>query len=193
QGTAFTYQGRLSDNGAPANGSYDLRFTLYDAIDGSNAVAGPLVTNAEAISNGQFSLSLDFGSGVFNGSDRWLELAMRTNTASSFTLLTPRQQIMPAPYAIYAANAAAAATVGNASVGTIQLASNSVTAAKIASGQVVKTFNGMHDDVVLSAGANISLATNGNLLQIAAVGAGTPAGWSLTGNSGTTPGTNFLG
>jgi hypothetical protein len=30
-GTAFTYQGRLADAGTPAQGSYDLRFTLYDA------------------------------------------------------------------------------------------------------------------------------------------------------------------
>jgi len=31
QGTAFTYQGRLTDGGSPANGGYDLRFSIYDA------------------------------------------------------------------------------------------------------------------------------------------------------------------
>ena|SRR6185369_16982810 len=41
QGTAFTYQGRLNDNGNAANGIYDLRFTIYDAGGGSNVVAGP--------------------------------------------------------------------------------------------------------------------------------------------------------
>src|SRR5262249_10603181 len=30
QTTAFTYQGRLNDGGNPANGSYDLQFSLYD-------------------------------------------------------------------------------------------------------------------------------------------------------------------
>ena len=30
QGTAFSYQGRLNDGGAPAAGNYDLRFTIYD-------------------------------------------------------------------------------------------------------------------------------------------------------------------
>ena len=28
QGTAFTYQGKLSDGGAPASGSYDFQFGL---------------------------------------------------------------------------------------------------------------------------------------------------------------------
>ena len=35
-GTAFTYQGRLTDGGSPANGEYDFQFTLYDtASDGA--------------------------------------------------------------------------------------------------------------------------------------------------------------
>jgi hypothetical protein len=29
-GTAFTYQGQLTDGGSAANGTYDLRFILYD-------------------------------------------------------------------------------------------------------------------------------------------------------------------
>jgi len=37
-GTAFTYQGELTYNGALANGIFDLRFTIYDA---SNASASP--------------------------------------------------------------------------------------------------------------------------------------------------------
>ena len=31
QGTAFTNQGRLADSGNPANGTYDLRFAIYNA------------------------------------------------------------------------------------------------------------------------------------------------------------------
>jgi len=45
-GTEFTYQGRLSDNGAPASGTYDLRFTIYDSVNGVNAVAGPLISSS---------------------------------------------------------------------------------------------------------------------------------------------------
>jgi hypothetical protein len=35
QGTAFTYQGRLIENGAPANGTYDLVFTICDSPGGA--------------------------------------------------------------------------------------------------------------------------------------------------------------
>ena len=37
QGAAFTYQGRLHTNGAPANGSYDVAFTFF----GTNAAPSP--------------------------------------------------------------------------------------------------------------------------------------------------------
>jgi hypothetical protein len=31
-GTAFTYQGKLTEGGNVATGSYDLKFSLYDAL-----------------------------------------------------------------------------------------------------------------------------------------------------------------
>ena len=34
QTTAFTYQGKLADNGNPANGHYDFQFSLFDALSG---------------------------------------------------------------------------------------------------------------------------------------------------------------
>jgi len=101
-GTAFTYQGRLNDGGNPANGSYDLEFTLYDADIGPGAVAGPLTNAATAISNGLFTVTLDFGSGIFEGNARWLEIAVRTNGGGDFTGLSPRQELKPAPYALSA-------------------------------------------------------------------------------------------
>src|SRR5258706_351256 len=39
QSTAFTYQGRLTDNGSPANGNYDLQFTVRDSASGGNLIA----------------------------------------------------------------------------------------------------------------------------------------------------------
>src|SRR3954464_10561283 len=35
-GSGFAYQGRLLDGGSPATGTYDLRFTLFDAATGGN-------------------------------------------------------------------------------------------------------------------------------------------------------------
>ena len=77
QGTAFTYQGRLTDGGNPANGSYDLRFILYTA-DVGGSQRGPILTNtATAVNNGLFTVQLDFGA-QFTGADRWLKLGVRT-------------------------------------------------------------------------------------------------------------------
>ena len=45
QGTAFTYQGRLNDGNAPANGIYDFTFALYATNFSGGAIAGP-ITNS---------------------------------------------------------------------------------------------------------------------------------------------------
>jgi hypothetical protein len=114
QGTAFTYQGQLQDNGTPANGSYDLQFMLYNtSVGGSHA--GPILTNsATAVSNGLFTVTLDFEAGIFTGSNYWLDIAVRTNGETTFAELTPRQPLSPAPYAIYAPNAGLADTAASA-------------------------------------------------------------------------------
>jgi len=106
QGTAFTYQGRLNDGGAPAGGSYDLQFTIYDSTNSPGTiVAGPITNSATAVSNGLFTVTLDFG-GVFNGAARYLDIGVRTNgSASTFTILSPRQLLTPTPYAIFATSA----------------------------------------------------------------------------------------
>ena len=103
-GTAFTYQGRLSDGGAPASGIYDLRFTIYDSTNNAGGiVASPLTNSAVAVSNGLFTVTLDFGEGVFDATDRWLEIGVRTNgSVGAFTTLSPRQALMPVPMALYA-------------------------------------------------------------------------------------------
>ncbi len=105
QGTAFTYQGRLNDVSNPANGNYDLRFAVYNAAAVGSVAGGPVTNAATAVTNGLFTVTLDFGSGVFDGSARWLEIAVRTNGATGFATLTPRQPLTPAPYAILAGTA----------------------------------------------------------------------------------------
>jgi len=109
QGTAFTYQGRLQDGGSAANGAYDLSFSLYDAGTNGTIIAGPLTNSATAVSNGAFTVTLDFGD-VFAGASLWLQIAVRTNGAANFITLTPRQPLTPAPYAIFANTASTVAT-----------------------------------------------------------------------------------
>jgi hypothetical protein len=99
QGTAFFYQGQLTANGAPANGRYDLTFTLLNA---GGPVTGPVENPATAVSNGLFSVALDFGPGVFNGSNLWLQIGVRSNGTGAFTALAPTQPVLAMPYAILA-------------------------------------------------------------------------------------------
>jgi trimeric autotransporter adhesin len=106
QGTAFTYQGRLNNGGVPANGIYDLQFTIYDLATNGTLLAGPVTNSTTGVSNGLFTVRLDFGATPFTGADRWLDIAVRTNGVGAFNVLTPRQPLTPAPYAIMTANAA---------------------------------------------------------------------------------------
>jgi hypothetical protein len=111
-GTAFTYNGSLSVNGAPATGAYDLSFTLYNAATNGTAF-GALTNTATPVTNGLFTVTLDFGE-VFNGANYWLQLAARTNNGGGFSPLSPLQPLTPAPYAIYSATAGTAATAVSA-------------------------------------------------------------------------------
>lgn len=105
QGTAFTYQGQLMTSAGPATGTYNFIFTLYDTnVPPGNIVGGPVTNSGVTITNpGFFTATIDFGS-VFNGSARWLEIAVST-PSGPFITLSPRQQLTPSPYALYAGNA----------------------------------------------------------------------------------------
>ena len=71
-GTTFTYQGRLTEAGAPAAGTVDLVFRLFDQADGGNALGELFADDLEIGEDGRFTIDLDFG-GQFNGGPRWLE------------------------------------------------------------------------------------------------------------------------
>jgi len=121
-GTAFTYQGRLADGGQPANGSYDLRFILYDAEIGGSQQGNVLTNSAVAVSGGLFTTALDFGATVFGGDARWLEIAVRQHGTGGFVPLDPRQPLTPTPYALFASNTA---TIGGQSPAAFAPASGS--------------------------------------------------------------------
>ena len=101
QGTAFTYQGLLNDGAAPANGSYDLTFSLFTDAAGPDQVGDTQTNFAVAVANGLFTVTVDFGAN-FPSDDRWMEISACTNGGSAFTVLSPRQQITAVPYAMMA-------------------------------------------------------------------------------------------
>jgi len=104
--TALTYQGRLTEGTNMANGLYDLQFALYDALDGGNLVAGPVTNSLTSVTDGLFTVAVDFGLSVFTGDARWLEISARTNgSVEGFTPLAPRQPLGSVPYALQALSA----------------------------------------------------------------------------------------
>ena len=101
-GSAFTYQGRLAVSNNAAAGSFDFKFSLYDALSSGVQVGNSLTNLAVPVSDGNFTATLDFGASAFNGDARWLLIEVRTNNAGSFTPLSPRQPVQPTPYALLA-------------------------------------------------------------------------------------------
>jgi hypothetical protein len=89
-GTAFIYQGRLTDGGAPATGVYDFRVRLFDAALDGTLVGTPHTVFREdvAVATGTFALTLDFGAAAFGASKRWLEIGIRPGVSTgAFTVL----------------------------------------------------------------------------------------------------------
>ncbi len=108
QTSIFTYQGKLTDGGTPANGNYDLQFALWDSAAAGTQIGSTQTVNGVAVSAGIFTVTLDFGANAFPGTNRFLEISARLSGGGSFTLLAPRQQITSTPYAVRSASATAA-------------------------------------------------------------------------------------
>lgn len=114
QGSAFTFQGRLTSSGSPVYGAYDVTFTLKDSAVGGNSITTPNVVAPLGITNGLFTTTLDFGVAAFDGTPRWLEIGMRTNGSSSaYNILLPRTAINATPYATFATTPAAVGALSN--------------------------------------------------------------------------------
>jgi hypothetical protein len=104
-GTAFSYQGQLKDANGPVTDSCDFQLSLWDALSGGSQIGTTLTRSGVAVSEGLFTVQLDFGANAFNGNARWLETAVRCPSGGGvYNTLTPRQPLTPAPYALYSAN-----------------------------------------------------------------------------------------
>ena len=177
QGTAFTYQGQLQSNGGLASGTYNLTFSLYTNSAGGTAVASPVTNSAVAVTNGLFAVAIDFGGGVWNGETNWLQIGVETNGGASFTPLSPRQQLTPAPYAIFAEGATAAGIRG-----------------AIASANVSGSYS---NALTLNNAGNVFTGNGSGLTGVNATLLNGLAGsnfWQTAGNLGTSPTKgNFVG
>jgi hypothetical protein len=116
QGSAFTYQGRLATGTLPADGTYDFEFRLFDALAGGTQQGTTQAVPAVVVSDGLFTVTLNFGS-AFDGSPRFLQIAVRTAGGGAFTTIAPRQAITSSPYAVRAATAGNALQLGGVAAG----------------------------------------------------------------------------
>lgn len=174
-GTSFSYQGQLLDSGVPVDGAFDFLFSLYDSgVADSGTQLGQVDLTNILVQDGLFTVGLDFGA-VFDGTALWLEIWVRASgTGDAFTELEPRQAITPVPFAHYASSAPWSGLSA-----------------------IPPGFSdGVDDDALglLNCSAGQITEWNGSSWVCGSddTGGGDSA-WLLSGNSGTTPGVNFLG
>lgn len=108
--SAFTYQGQLAFDGAPAQGPYQAEFRLFASPSSTEQIGTTLCADINPV-DGTFTVSLDFGT-LFSGQERYLQIAVRADsgqdcsvTSPAYTTLLPRQRIAATPNALYAVNA----------------------------------------------------------------------------------------
>jgi hypothetical protein len=186
--TAFSYQGRLTDGGMGPTGAYDFRFILYDAEIGGNQVGNTLTNENVTATEGLFFTTVDAGATVFDGSLRWLEVAVRPGTETGpFLPLNPRQPLLPVPQSLYSVSAGAAdfaataTTASNVTAGAvseISILNNAITDAKLADGAVTtpkladravtgpKLADGAVGSAKLAPSLQVGTPTNSGILQV---------------------------
>ncbi len=92
-GDAITYQGYLTtENDKPLNGEYTMRFQIYNAQAGG-ALRWDSGNSSISVNDGLFETRLAITTDIFNGEELWVAQSVNGE------LLTPRQEILPAPMA----------------------------------------------------------------------------------------------
>lgn len=135
QTTAFVYQGSLQTSGAPASGSYDFEFRLFDAVSAGTQLGTTQSANAVTVTNGVFTINLDFGN-QFPGGGRFLEIRVRQTGGPTFTTLSPRSPVNSAPYSVKSLSA------DNATNATTATTANSLNCTGCVSASQIGSVNG---------------------------------------------------
>ncbi|MBL4592117.1 MAG: collagen-like protein, partial [Phycisphaerales bacterium] len=101
----FTFQGELQFQSQVVNDVCDFQFRLYDSVTAGNQIGVQVDILNITVTDGRFAVDIDFGAGVFNGADRWIEIdVLSVSAGGPFTTLVPRQKVQAAPVAHFALN-----------------------------------------------------------------------------------------
>ena len=111
QSSEFAFQGRLTDSGVPVAVNYDLRFRLYSQSAGGTAI-GTVERTDVPVSNGVFTVKLDFGAAAFDGAARWIETEVKPSGSGTYQPLNPRVFLTTVPYAVRSLSAGNAGQLG---------------------------------------------------------------------------------
>ena len=163
QTTEFSYQGSLSTAGAPANGGYDFEFLLFDAVAGGSQLGSTIALNNVELTNGTFTVKLNFGNQFLSGANRFLEIRLRPSGQGGMTTLSPRQLVNSAPYAIKSLGASNADSATTAT--TALTANNALQLGGVAAGQYVVTTDPRMTDARPPAPGSPSYIQNGTSPQ----------------------------
>ncbi|QQS36603.1 MAG: hypothetical protein IPM56_01215 [Ignavibacteriales bacterium] len=158
----INYQGVLKDNSGVVvpDGDYNITFRIYLVSAGGVEVWSE--TKSVPVYGGVFSTVL--GSVNPINIDFNVQLYVGISIASD-PELTPRIQLTSVPYSLISKT----------------VPDNSLTANKINSGEVVKSVNGLKDNVNIVAGTNVTITPVGNNITISSTGTG--GGGTITGVS----------
>ncbi len=96
----FTYQGRITKNGAPVNESCNFRFSLWTSPVGGSQLGNSILKESVGVVNGLFTATLDFGQDVFRGKIRWLQIKVQCPAETGPYVTLGRQPLTAAPFAL---------------------------------------------------------------------------------------------
>lgn len=89
----ISYQGVLSEGGAPVTGTRNMVFRLYSNSTCTTQVGGDISKPGVALTNGFFTVELDVDQALFNGQGLWLKVFVGATGLGC-------QALLPAPYAL---------------------------------------------------------------------------------------------
>ncbi len=90
----INYQGRLTDTGGtPLDGTYPMRFEIYDIVTGGTSLWDSGLVSVD-VDQGLFNVELAVDPADFNGQALWLRIYVDGDW------LSPRQELVPVPYAL---------------------------------------------------------------------------------------------
>lgn len=132
---SFTYHGTLQDAGEAANGSYDMKLTLYSDASGGTVLAGPVTVYGVNVEDGNFVTSVDFGA-LSLASQGWVAVEVKVG-GGDFVALDARSPVAPEGSACPGswtldgnAGIPAGSYLGTADASTVYIRSNAGTVAQ---------------------------------------------------------------